>query len=44
VTNFAQSNISPSAPILSKTNIVVNCPIVFTPEGGKLPGIEFERR
>jgi hypothetical protein len=90
VTNFAQSNILPSAPIpagpkntsaaytplwqvstvtwvagakpytlkseadvraaesarqvtVSKTNIVVNCPIVFTPEGGKLPGIELER-
>jgi hypothetical protein len=90
VTNFAQSNILPSAPIpagpgnksaaytplwqvstitwsagakpytlkseadvraaesaklvtVSKTNIVVNCPIVFTPEGGRLPGTEFSR-
>jgi hypothetical protein len=28
---------------IAKTNIVVNCPIVFTPEGGKLPGIKLER-
>lgn len=28
---------------VSKTNIVVNCPIVFTPEGGRLPGTEFSR-
>ena len=29
--------------IVSKTNIVVNCPIVFTPDGGRLPGTEFSR-
>ena len=28
---------------ISKTNIVVNCPIVYTPEGGRLPGIELRR-
>jgi hypothetical protein len=28
---------------VSKTNIVVNCPIVFTPEGGLLPGIELDK-
>jgi hypothetical protein len=29
--------------IVSKTNIVVNCPIVFTPEGGLLPGTELDK-
>ncbi len=28
---------------ISKTNIVVNCPVVFTPEGGLLPGIELDK-
>ena len=29
---------------VSKTNIVINCPILYTPAGGKLPGIQFERQ
>jgi hypothetical protein len=31
------------AVTVSKTNIVINCPILYTPAGGKLPGVEFER-
>jgi hypothetical protein len=25
---------------LEKTNIVLNCPVIYTPEGGKLPLIQ----
>ncbi len=28
---------------ISKTNIVVNCPVVLTPDGGKIPHSSFER-
>jgi hypothetical protein len=24
---------------MNKTNIVVNCPVIFTPLGGMLPGV-----
>jgi hypothetical protein len=38
-----QAAVAARKVIVSKTNIVVNCPIVYTPEGGRLPGIEFPR-